>query len=157
MTVMSVVATDIYAGWFKEKRAIMGTEINVEVWHEKQHQADICIANVFEEMVRIDKLMSPFRKDSELSRVNNQASKQAVIVSAELFDLVKKSLEFSEISEGAFDITFSSIGYLYDYAFYDFDDDAVGDMGNIEINGNMITSSDDGIYNSEDTNYLGYG
>ena len=36
-------------------------------------------------------------------------------ISRELFDLIERSLYFSRISHGAFDITFSSVGYMYDY------------------------------------------
>ena len=33
----------------------------------------------------------------------------------ELAALISRALEFSEISGGAFDITYASVGYLYDY------------------------------------------
>ncbi len=43
------------------------------------------------------------------------APREAVVVDKELFDLIKLSLHFSEITDGAFDITYASVGYLYDY------------------------------------------
>jgi len=103
------------AEWHKQSLDLMGTRINVELWHTDPAQADHCSELVFAEMRRIDRLMSTYRPDSEVSRVNDLAATGAVTVSDELFDLLHKSIEFSEQSGGAFDITFASIGYHYDY------------------------------------------
>ena len=110
-----VVCSAVEAEWLKEKQAIMGTEITVEIWHDKKQKAQHCFDDVFKEMWRIDALMSPFKDNSELTKINNNASDQPVVVSEELFRLLNKSLEISHLSDGAFDITFSSIGYMYDY------------------------------------------
>jgi len=50
-----------------------------------------------------------------LSQINAHANSEAVQVDKELFDLIKLSTHYSQITEGAFDITYASIGYLYDY------------------------------------------
>ena len=115
VALLMVVTSAANAEWLKEKQAIMGTEITVEIWHDENKNALQCVDNVFKEMWRIDALMSPFKENSELTKVNNMAKHQPVVISIELFDLLKKSIKFSELSKGAFDITFSSIGYLYDY------------------------------------------
>ncbi len=104
-----------HAEWFKEDRAIMGTAILAEVWSTDADQAQKGIAAVMEEMHRIDELMSPYKKDSELSLVNREAADHPVKISRELFNLIERSLYFSRISHGAFDITFSSVGHMYDY------------------------------------------
>jgi FAD:protein FMN transferase len=104
-----------HAGWYKEERAIMGTSILAEVWSADADKAHEGIAAVMQEMHRIDDLMSPFKEDSELSLVNREAADHPVKISRELFDLIERSLYFSRISGGAFDITFSSVGYMYDY------------------------------------------
>jgi thiamine biosynthesis lipoprotein len=67
------------------------------------------------EMHRIDALMSPFKESSELSRINRDAAHAPVAVCAELFGLIARSIAFSELSGGAFDITYASAGHLYDY------------------------------------------
>jgi thiamine biosynthesis lipoprotein len=59
--------------------------------------------------------MSPYKADSELSRLNREAAFAPVVASHELFDLVARSLAFSKLSGGAFDITYAAIGHLYDY------------------------------------------
>jgi thiamine biosynthesis lipoprotein len=70
---------------------------------------------VQEEMHRIDQAMSPYKQTSELSLVNNKAGTEAVVITTELFDLLNESQKIAEMSDGAFDITYASIGYQYDY------------------------------------------
>ncbi len=59
--------------------------------------------------------MSTYKPESQLSRVNREAAAGPVKVDPELARLVARALEFSEMSGGAFDITYASVGYLYDY------------------------------------------
>ena len=93
----------------------MGTAIHIELWHTDKNIAEKSINRVFTEMRRIDTLMSPFKKNSELSLINHQAEKQPLKISTELFNLIQQAIKFSELSNGAFDITFASVGQLYDY------------------------------------------
>jgi thiamine biosynthesis lipoprotein len=103
------------AEWHVREAAIMGTRIAVEVWHEDPAAAAGAIDAVLAEMHRIDELMSHYKPDSQLSRINREAATGAVAVDRELADLIVRALEFSELSGGAFDITYASVGYLYDY------------------------------------------
>ena len=103
------------AEWHSRAEAIMGTEVRVELWHEEAAAARAAIGAVMGEMHRIDALMSPYKPNSELSQINREAAQRPVVISQEMFDLIVRSLEFSKLSGGAFDITFSSVGYLYDY------------------------------------------
>ena len=109
------ITNNACAEWFKAERAIMGTQVVVEVWHEEAQLAKQCSQQVFDEMRRIDTLMSPYKEDSELSKINRLAARQPVNISAELYELIEQSLVFSKLSDGAFDITFASVGGLYDY------------------------------------------
>ncbi len=108
-------SSNVLADWYKSEQAIMGTEVVVDIWHENADIARQCSDAVFKEMRRIDALMSPYRETSELSRVNREAAQQAVTISDELFELIERSLAMSVRSSGAFDITFASVGHLYDY------------------------------------------
>jgi thiamine biosynthesis lipoprotein len=112
MLFLPVAAT---ADWYKQEQAIMGTRIVVEFWDEDKVHAEQCAEQVFNEMRRIDALMSPYKPNSELSRINQQAAGQAIQISEELFNLLEKALQMSQLSNGAFDITFSSVGHLYNY------------------------------------------
>lgn len=101
--------------WFSREEAIMGTSIKVELWAADRASGQAAIDAVMAEMHRIDHAMSPFKPESELSRINRDAHAKAVPVSEEMFSLLARSIEFSDLSGGAFDVTFASVGALYDY------------------------------------------
>jgi len=103
------------ARWVSRSEAIMGTAIYVELWSDDRAAANATIDAVMQEMHRIDALMSPYKESSELSLVNRDAARRPVEVCVELFDLLARSIAFSELSGGAFDITYASAGHLYDY------------------------------------------
>lgn len=103
------------ADWYVGDRGIMGTNIHTEIWADNQQQGQQAIELVMNEMERINQLMSPYIPQSELSRLNTRAAKEAVSISSELYDLIKLSTGISEETEGAFDITFASVGFLYNY------------------------------------------
>jgi len=97
------------------EQAIMGTAIRAELWHEDPASGEAALDAVMAEMHRIDRAMSPFKPESELSRVNRDAGSAPVAIGKELFELIARAMEFSEVSDGAFDITFASVGYMFDY------------------------------------------
>ncbi len=104
-----------HAEWHSAREGIMGTEINVTLWHPSAEEAQAAIDDVMGEMRRIDQLLSPYKQDSELSKVNAQAAQAPQQLSAEMALLVDKSLFVSRVSDGAFDITFASLGSYYNY------------------------------------------
>jgi thiamine biosynthesis lipoprotein len=104
-----------HAAWLKREEAIMGTRCAVELWSEDAAAGEAAIEAVFADMRRIDALMSTYKPDSEVSRVNAEAARRPVPVTEELFRLLETAIEYSRLSDGAFDITYASVGYLYDY------------------------------------------
>lgn len=114
-TLLLLFSQSAHAAWFKRSEGIMGTRINVEIWHQNKDHAERCMQQVMDEMQRINLSMSPFIESSELSQLNLHAAEKWMPVSQELFDLIRQSIKVSELSHGAFDITFASIGYRYDY------------------------------------------
>jgi len=94
---------------------IMGTRITVEVWADTPQQGNQSIDTVLTELRRIDAAMSTYKPNSEVSQVNAKAAQQPVRISAELFNLINQSLEFSRLTQGAFDITYASVGFKYDF------------------------------------------
>jgi thiamine biosynthesis lipoprotein len=113
--VLFLLALPVRAEWLDRTESIMGTRIYVEVWHADAAQGQAGIEAVMAEMRRIDALMSHYKPDSQLSAINARAAKEPVVVDPELFELLNQSVHFSEVTEGAFDITYASVGYLYDY------------------------------------------
>ena len=63
------------------------------------------LSDAFDEVDRIDRLMSHYKAASELSRVNREAARHPVTVDPELFGLIAESMRYSRESDGAFDIT----------------------------------------------------
>jgi FAD:protein FMN transferase len=103
------------AGWMERTEAIMGTRCYVQLWAEDPVKGDAAIDAVMAELRRIDDLMSHYKPESELSQINAHANEGPVEVDKELFDLIKLSTYYSQVTDGAFDITYASVGYLYDY------------------------------------------
>lgn len=93
----------------------MGTRIVVELWADDAVRGNAAIDAVMAEMNRIDLAMSTYKPDSELSRLNARAAREPVRVSAELFDLLNTAMEYSRITGGAFDVTYASVGFMYDF------------------------------------------
>lgn len=114
-----LLSAPLAAQWHSDRQTIMGTEINARVWHSQAEMGRAALAAVMAEMRRIDRHFSPYKEDSELSRLNRlapQASAEAPLeISAELTRLLAQSLEYGDLTGGAFDITFGSVGRHYDF------------------------------------------
>ncbi len=108
-------ASSARAEWYSDTRAIMGTAVSVELWADDDKTAHAAIEAVMQEMRRIDQTMSPYIATSELALINREATQHPVKISAEMMLLLKTSIHYSEISHGAFDISYASVGYMYDY------------------------------------------
>ncbi len=110
------LAGPAHAEWVRRVTdGIMGTRITVELWSEDQQKADGAIDALLEEMRHIDDSMSTYKPSSEVSQVNAKAADGPMRISKELFDLLVTAKEYSVITDGAFDITYASVGYLYDF------------------------------------------
>ncbi len=103
------------AEWLGDARPMMGTEVSVYLWSDDPEAGLATLEAVFEEADRIDHLMSTYKDDSEISKINRTAAESAVEVSHELYRLIARSLEISVLTQGAFDITYDSVGQHYDF------------------------------------------
>lgn len=117
--VLFIVSHSALAKWYGDEQDIMGTKVSVVLWLEDDIKAKQAVSAVMTEMRRIDEHFSPYIETSELYRVNQLASKASAQhplgISSELAAIVDKSLHYSALSEGAFDITFASLARYYDY------------------------------------------
>ena len=93
----------------------MGTRIVVELWSRDHAAGECAIDAVMAQMRHIDASMSTYRPDSEVSHVNARAARGPVRISRELFRLLETSLDYSRLTDGAFDITYASVGFMYDF------------------------------------------
>jgi thiamine biosynthesis lipoprotein len=107
--------TPAHATWYSRTEAIMDTRIYVELWDTNPKHANAAIDAVMAEMHHVDDVMSDFKPDSQLSQINEHAAQHPVVVSRELYDLIKLSTYYSQITDGAFDITVESVWKLYHF------------------------------------------
>lgn len=113
--VLMFVVSPARAEWVHVSGTAMTTDIQMEYWSDdpaSDREPGDAVLALFQQ---IDRQMSRYREDSELSRVNRQAAEGPVEVSASLFAVLERAVRVSELSNGAFDISFGSVGYLYDY------------------------------------------
>lgn len=115
MVVFVIWGPAALADWIGDARPLMGTEVSVHLWSEDAEEGQRALEAVFDEAVRIDRLMSTYKDDSEISKINRQAAQGPVAVGEELFQLIQRSLDISVLTRGAFDITFDSVGQHYDF------------------------------------------
>lgn len=116
---MCLYGMSVHGAWYSEQQDIMGTSVSVILWHESEAAAEMAINAVMNEMHRIDATYSPYRETSELSQMNREAGKankgKPFSISAEMGRLLNKGLYYGALSEGAFDITYATLGRFYNY------------------------------------------
>jgi thiamine biosynthesis lipoprotein len=116
LLILAAAARPAHAEWVNRiADGIMGTRITVELWSEDRDKAEQAIDAVLDELRRLDESMSTYKPTSEVSLVNARAADGPLHISKELFDLLVTAKEYSVLTDGAFDITYASVGYLYDF------------------------------------------
>ncbi|HTV96837.1 MAG TPA: FAD:protein FMN transferase [Steroidobacteraceae bacterium] len=114
--IMWCAALPAHAEWVRRVTdGIMGTRITVELWADDPAKGQQAIDAVLDEMRHIDDTMSTYKPTSEVSQVNAHAADGPMHISKELFDLLTTARQYSQITDGAFDITYASVGYMYDF------------------------------------------
>jgi len=94
---------------FKRACKLMGNRFELTVVATNERWANTKIDAGIAEIQRIEKLFTTFSDDSETNLINSNAGIMPVKVSPETFNLIKRSLRISEVTQGAFDITYGSI------------------------------------------------
>lgn len=93
----------------------MGTEVSFAVLSDDEEGAGRAIQAAFDEIKRIENMMTTWRDDSEVSRINQQAGIAPVVVSPETLEVIEAAQHASQISNGAFDITFYAMHGLWKF------------------------------------------
>ncbi|GAB4288208.1 MAG: FAD:protein FMN transferase [Myxococcota bacterium] len=102
-------------GLFRETREMMGTVVEIACFTGEENQVKESFVAAFGEIERLEAILSEYRADSAISAVNNAAGKEAVVVPTEVITIFRKALEISELSQGAFDVTFAAVGKLWNF------------------------------------------
>lgn len=101
------------------ERFLMGTtwEITISgVDTTNEGRARTTVESAFDEVDRLENLLSEWRPETEISRVNAQAGIAPVRIGQDLLACVKASLEVSRWSDGAFDISWAALRGLWDFS-----------------------------------------
>ena len=98
---------------FKYHQVSMGTVVEITIVGEDEEAAKKATLQAFQEIKRIEQLMSPWIESSDVFRINQSAEKEWVKVSQETLKVIKEAKEISELSEGGFDITVGPLTQLW--------------------------------------------
>jgi FAD:protein FMN transferase len=104
---------------FSADTLLMGVSFSFTAIHEQFDNAIAAVDEGIKEVVRIEKLISSWDKNSQTSKINANAGIAPVEVDAELIELIERSLKISEITDGYFDITFASIHKVWDFETFE--------------------------------------
>lgn len=94
---------------------LMGTRFDITVVASNQDIGQINIDEATAEIKRIEALISSWIPDSETSLINRNAGIRPVKVSLEIFQLIERAKQISELTDGAFDISFSSMDEIWKF------------------------------------------
>lgn len=94
-------------------RLLMGTVVEGEANHPDLSIARRAVEVSLERMVEVDRLMSTFRPDSEISRANRLATEHPVQVGEATFGVLQEAQRIARMSHGAFDVTIHPLMELW--------------------------------------------
>ncbi|MGS0524751.1 FAD:protein FMN transferase [Zobellia nedashkovskayae] len=94
---------------------LMGTRFDITVVSGNEDLGYINIEEATAEILRIENMISAWNPDSETSLINKNAGIKPVKVSSELYMLIERAKQISEITDGAFDITFASMDDIWKF------------------------------------------
>lgn len=100
---------------YEASASIMGSVYRIAAFGPKRGVLASVIGAAFDEGRRIDGFLSNYRDESELSGINRGAAAEAVEVTPEMGALLAKCLEYSRVSEGAFDVTVGPLMKLWGF------------------------------------------
>ena len=96
-----------------KKKYIMGTIFEIAAYDQSSDHASNAIEKAFQEIVRLDNLLSNYKPDSALSNLNRSAHFHAETVPSDLYRAIDQAVQFSRLSDGKFDISIAPLVNLW--------------------------------------------
>jgi FAD:protein FMN transferase len=93
----------------------MGSTLHLAAWTSDVAAAQAAFEEVFAEFERLENLMSVWRPDSDIQRINQAAGLRPVQVSPDVRDVLKTARQISEWTDGKFDVTFGALAGLWKF------------------------------------------
>ena len=92
-----------------ESRFMLDTLVEITVAAGNEQKAHKAVSTAYEEIRRIEALLSRYHHSSQIYKVNQHAAEGAVEVDRETAKIVRRSLQYAELTHGAFDITIGPV------------------------------------------------
>lgn len=94
---------------FRKGSRLMGNQFEISVVADDEAWALDRIEEAIQEIWRIEKLLTTYDEQSETNRINQAAGLAPVQVSAETVQLIQRAIRISDLTQGAFDISYGSV------------------------------------------------
>ena len=95
---------------------VMGTIFEITAYGADREETVTAVEQSFAAIRRADEILSHYRPESDLMRLNRSASRRAVTVGPDLYRVLEEALRFARLSEGAFDVTVGPLVKLWEEA-----------------------------------------
>lgn len=99
----------------KKSASLLGSPFEITVLAKDSLQGEVFCNTAIEEVKRIENLISDWIPSSQISKVNQNAGIQPVKVDNEVFDLVERAIKVSQLTNGAFDISYASMDKIWKF------------------------------------------
>lgn len=99
----------------KRTTKLMGSRFDITIVANDSASAEKYIDTVINEVTRIENLISDWKPESQVSQVNSNAGIRPVKVDREVFELTKRGVYFSKITNGGFDISFAAMDKIWKF------------------------------------------
>jgi len=99
----------------KKTLELMGSPFDITVVVENEELGYINIEEATAEIQRLEKMISSWDEESETSLINKNAGIKPVKISLELFELIERAIQVSELTDGAFDISFAGLDEVWKF------------------------------------------
>ncbi|MFH7018319.1 FAD:protein FMN transferase [Flavobacterium sp. FlaQc-47] len=99
----------------KRTTLLMGGRFDITIVAKDSLSAEQNIDEVIAEITRIENLISDWKPDSQVSQVNQNAGIKPVKVDREVFDLTQRAMQFSEATNGGFDVSFAAMDKIWKF------------------------------------------
>lgn len=93
----------------------MGSRFEISVIADSKEEGDKYIDIAVDEIIRIEKLISSWDPNSQTSLINKNSGIKPVKVDKELFELIQRAMKVSELTKGAFDISYASMDKIWKF------------------------------------------
>lgn len=94
---------------FRRQEHLMGNRFVLGVVGDKESKALEALQLAVDEIKRVEALFSTYQENSIINQINLKAGIEAVEVPEEVFQLIKRAQKISDLTDGAFDLTYGSL------------------------------------------------